>query len=47
MLESIILKLCRLLGDRYGYDTDDLLYEAELNQYEHDYIKDLLEAQDV
>lgn len=43
MLEEIIRKLCLLLGDRYGYDLDDLRYEANLNNYEEERIKEILE----
>ena len=42
MLEEIIAKLCLLLGDRYGYDVDDLYYECKLTTYERERIEEII-----
>lgn len=43
MLESIIAKLCFLLGNNYGYDYEDLKQECNLTDYEVERIKEIVE----
>lgn len=43
MLESIIMKLCHYLGDIYGMDYDDLKDCCNLNDYEIERIKEIVE----
>ena len=47
MLEAIIRKLCNYLGDTYGFDYEDLKYSCNLTDYEIEYIKDIMEEQDL
>ena len=43
MLESIVAKLCFLLGNSYGYDYDDLKNECNLTDYEIERVKEIME----
>lgn len=47
MLEDIIRKLCNYLGDAYGFDYEDLKHSCNLTDYEIEYIKDIVEEQDL
>lgn len=43
MLESIIRKLCNYLGDTYGLDYEDLKYSCDLDNYEIERVKEIIE----
>jgi hypothetical protein len=43
MLESIIAKLCNYLGDYCGMDYDDLKQCCNLNDYEIERVKEIVE----